>query len=80
MAEPKAWMMDRAGGPEPDVNRWWEYVKLKYPKARFVHWFPDGELHFYPDGKSEKEQTNLGSCYRNDKGQLVARTGESWGK
>ena len=65
---------------EPDVNRFWEFVKTKYPDARFVRWFPDGELHFWPDGKSEKKGENLGSCYRQDNAALVAKTGDRWGQ
>jgi hypothetical protein len=61
-----------------DVNRYWEFVRKKYPDARFVRWFFDGELHFYPDGESELYDENLGSCYRDDNASLVVKTGDKW--
>ena len=61
-----------------DVNKFWDRVKFKYPDARFEHWFWDGELHFWPDGESEKKRKNLGSCYQDDKGQYAIDIGDDW--
>lgn len=63
---------------EQDVNRFWAYVKTHYPDARFVKWFDDGQLHFWPNGKAEREQKNLGCCYRDDRAHMVAKTGDKW--
>ena len=63
---------------EQDVNKYWDFVKSKYPDARFVRWFEDGELHFYPDGKSERDQKNLGSCFRDSRAHMQAEVGDGW--
>lgn len=38
---------------KPNVNAFWEYVRSKYPDARFDFWYSAGELHFFPDGNAE---------------------------
>jgi len=63
---------------EQDVNRFWEFVKARYPDARFERWFPDGELHFWPNGEAERKGENLGSCFRDERASLKARTGDKW--
>lgn len=63
---------------EINVNTFWEYVKRNYPDARFVRWFEDGELRFYPTGKNEKSEKKLGVCFRDDKAHIKIEIGEEW--
>ncbi len=63
---------------EINVNAFWRYVKKQYPDARFVRWFEDGELQFYPSGEYERSETKLGVCFRNDKAHLETAIGEEW--
>ena len=46
----------------PNVNKFWYFVKEKYPDARFDFWYSAGELHFYPDGEAEKAGGSPYSC------------------
>ena len=63
---------------DPDVNVFWTMVKRAYPDARFVKWFSDGELHFYPTGRKERAEKDLGTCYRDDKGHMAISIGDEW--
>ena len=61
-----------------DVNDYWKQVRATYPDARFVKWFKNGELHFYPNGDCEKRKKDLGSCYKNDRGRYDIGIGDMW--
>ena len=61
-----------------DVNKYWEYVKARYPYAMFVHWFDDGELHFYRNKNDEKLEKDLCLCYRDDRAKLTISVGDNW--
>lgn len=63
---------------EINVNTFWEHVKKKFPDARFVRWYDDGNLTFYPTGRNELDDRNLSICYRNDNAQLSISTGDNW--
>ena len=63
---------------EINVNTFWEYVRKQYPDARFVHWFEDGELHFYPNGRYERNEKKLGVCFRDEKAHIQIAIGEEW--
>lgn len=63
---------------EINVNTFWEYVKKKFPDARFVRWYDDGNLTFYPNGRSEKSEKKLGVCFRDEKAHIQIAIGEEW--
>ena len=63
---------------EINVNTFWEHVRKHYPDARFVKWFDDGELHFYPDGRCEKSEKKLGVCFRDENAHIRIAIGEEW--
>ena len=63
---------------EINVNTFWQYVKSKFPDARFCYWYDDGNLTFYPNGRSELDDRNLSVCYRNDRAQLAISVGDHW--
>lgn len=63
---------------EINVNAFWRYVKKQYPDARFVKWFDDGELQFYPSGEFEENEKKLGVCFRDENAHLAIAIGEEW--
>ena len=52
-----------------NVNAFWDYVRDRFPDARFDFWYHVGELHFFPDGAAEK-RGEIWSCYKDSNGRF----------
>lgn len=51
---------------KPNINIFWDYVKERYPDARFSFWFCVGELQFWLNGEAERDGENVYSCIMKD--------------
>lgn len=49
-----------------NLNGLWNYVKERFPDARFCFWFSSGELIFYPDGNAEANNEREHSCFKQN--------------
>lgn len=57
---------------KPYINAMWDFVKERYPDARFSFWYRIGELQFWPTGKSEEEGDDVYACVvRNGKYEIM---------
>lgn len=51
---------------KPNINAMWDYVKERYPDARFDFWYRSGELHFWPTGEAEERGDYSYGCVVRD--------------
>ena len=58
---------------DPNVNKFWDYVKSQFPDARFVYFYLVGELQFYPNGTLEAQGGKPYSCVK-ECGEYVIRS------
>ena len=56
---------------KPYINAFWEYVKEKYPDARFSFWWSIGELDFYPNGEAEASDGTQYCCIKENDEYII---------